>query len=164
MATELPVPIAFELPEGWHPAAPDEAGAPGAAFVALNAATHGTGFTANITLDGEVRTDGAPLADVADESVASLRAAAGEVTVTRRTDVGDDAAPGLAQDLRITLPGGAVRALVQSQLYFTVPDADDADVRAVVRAALTVAEHQLDTVLDDFRAFLSSIRLDTERL
>ncbi|WP_409469332.1 hypothetical protein [Streptomyces sp. HC307] len=34
MPTALPVPIQFELPEGWRPAPPDEAGAPRAAFVA----------------------------------------------------------------------------------------------------------------------------------
>lgn len=164
MTTELPVPIAFELPDGWHAAPPDEAGAPGAAFVALNAATQGTGFTANITIDGEVRTDGASLTEIADESVANLRAAAPTVTVAHRADLGDGETPGLAQDVRITLGGGAVRELVQSQVYLTVPDAADSARCAVVRAALTAAETQFETVIDDFREFLASIRLDTERI
>ncbi|MGH3762742.1 hypothetical protein [Actinophytocola sp.] len=164
MSTDLPVPMKFQLPDGWHAASPDELGLPDVAFVALNAATHGSGFTANITIDGEVRTDGASLAEIADESVANLRDAAPTVTVAQRTDLGGAEAPGLAQDLRVTLGEGEVRDLVQSQVYLTVPDAEDSGKRAVVRASLTVAENQLDVVLEDFREFVSSIRLDTERL
>lgn len=163
MATDLPVPIEFRLPDGWHAASPDEAGLPDVAFIALNAATHGSGFTANITVDGEVRTDGASLAEIADESVASLRGTAPTVTVAHRADLGVGDAPGLAQDLRITLREGAVRELVQSQVYLTVPDAVDTARRAVVRASLTAALDQVDTVMADFREFLSSIRLDTDR-
>ncbi len=164
MATDLPVPIQFRLPDGWHAASPDEAGLPDVAFVALNAATHGSGFTANITVDGEVRTDGASLAEIADESVANLRGAAPTVTVAHRAELGVGEAPGLAQDIRITLREGAVRELVQSQVYLTVPDARDSDTRAVVRAALTAALDQVDTVMPDFREFLASIRLDTDRI
>lgn len=163
MATDLPVPIEFRLPDGWHATSPDEAGLPDVAFVALNAATHGSGFTANITVDGEVRVDGASLAEIADESVAGLRGAAPAVTVAHRADLGVADAPGLAQDIRITLRDGAVRELVQSQVYLTVPDVTDSGKRAVVRAALTAALDQVDIVMGDFREFLGSIRLDTGR-
>ena len=36
MVSELPVRIEFSLPEGWQATPPDEAGAPGVAFVALH--------------------------------------------------------------------------------------------------------------------------------
>ncbi|MQA11885.1 MAG: hypothetical protein GEU98_25750, partial [Pseudonocardiaceae bacterium] len=67
MATTIPIPVNFRLPDGWQAAAPDEVGAPGAAFVALHPASR-TDFTANITISGEYRPDEAALTDIADES------------------------------------------------------------------------------------------------
>ncbi|MBK1788481.1 hypothetical protein [Prauserella cavernicola] len=111
-------------------------------------------------LEGEVRSDGAALATIADESVATLSAAGAGVSVASRDDVGGAGAPGLTQDLRVTTPSGPVRELVQSQLYLTVPDARD----PAVRALLTVADADFAGVIGDFRSFAASIRLDTERL
>src|SRR5207302_11252094 len=97
MAGQLPVPIQFKLPDGWEPAPPDEVGAPSAAFVALNTATRGAGFTANITIDGSVRAEG--LTAMADESVRELGEAVRAVTVAHRQEIGSADAPGLTQDL-----------------------------------------------------------------
>src|SRR4051794_3873554 len=115
MSTTLPVPITFQLPEGWQAAAPDAAGAPGAAFVALHPYPD-SGFTANITLDGEYRPDEATLAQIADESVQNLRQAVTAVEVVDRQQVGSPEAPGLTQTLEISaVAGGVPRELVQSQ-------------------------------------------------
>jgi hypothetical protein len=162
MATELPIPIQFKLPDGWEPAPPDEVGAPGAAFVALNRATHGSGFTANITIDGEYRLDTATLAEIADESVENLRAAAPDVTVVSRNEIGTPEAPGLTQDLRMaTEINGVKRELVQSQVYLSMIDTEDARKRAVIRAVLTSTVEEFGSVIDDFREFLSTLRPDT---
>src|SRR2546425_13324770 len=107
MPTTLPVPIEFELPEGWRAAPPDEVGAPGAAFIALHPQPD-HGFTANITIDGEYRPDGATLVEIAHESVERLRQAAASIVVTGRREIGSAGAPGFTQTLAVSavLPGG----------------------------------------------------------
>ncbi|MFI5617659.1 hypothetical protein [Streptomyces sp. NPDC051567] len=87
MPTTLPLPIEFRLPEGWFPAPPDEVGAPGVAFVALHPRPD-AGFTANITIAGEYRPDGATLENIADASVERLREATGSVVVAHRREIG----------------------------------------------------------------------------
>ncbi|MFE2553996.1 hypothetical protein ACFXGI_36575 [Streptomyces sp. NPDC059355] len=162
MPTTLPVPIEFSLPDGWRSAPPDEVGAPGVAFIAL----HGhpdDGFTANITVDGDFRPDGATLADMAEESVERLRRAAAEsVTVTSRRELGSEASPGLAQRLTLSAVGGGVRRdLVQSHVYLAVLDQEDPHRRAVIRLILTSTAAQEDGVLNDFQEFLRTVSLDT---
>ncbi|WP_130342491.1 hypothetical protein [Herbihabitans rhizosphaerae] len=154
MATELPILISFELPEGWQPVSPDEVGAEGAAFVALNLATQGSGFTANITIDGDRRPD-ATLADLADASARDLAAATQETTVVNREEVGGPEAPGLTQLLRLTTPvNDVVLELVQSQVYLAMPGA------VVIRAILTSTEDQFATVVPDFQKFVSTLQPD----
>lgn len=161
MATQLPVPIQFELPDGWQPAPPDEVGAPGAAFVALNTATQGSGFSANITVDGEFRQNG--LTSMADESVRALGESVGNVTVLSRQEIGSPEAPGLTQDLRVTAEvNGATRDLVQCQVYLTMGQAADQSGSAVVRAVLTCTDDQVGTVLDDFRSFVRTLAPDVD--
>ncbi|HET6499871.1 MAG TPA: hypothetical protein VFG87_03815 [Amycolatopsis sp.] len=160
MASHLPVPIHFELPDGWESAQPDEVGAPGAAFVALNTATRGAGFTANITVDGSFRPN--DLAVMADESVRQISAAVHSVGVVSREEAGSPEAPCLMQDLRATADvNGVVRELAQFQVYLTMGWSPDHRQSAVVRATLTCADDQIADVLDDFRSFVGTLTGDT---
>src|SRR3954453_9048918 len=94
MPPKLPVQIPFALPNGWQAGPPDEVGAPGAAFVALHPASIDGGFTANITISGEMRNDGATLSEIAAESVPRLEQA-GTVRVIKKVDAGTPDIPGL---------------------------------------------------------------------
>ncbi|MEU5285488.1 hypothetical protein N7925_06055 [Streptomyces sp. CA-278952] len=161
MTTTLPVPIAFELPDGWRATPPDGVGAPGAAFVALHPHPD-AGFTANITVDGTFRPDPATLPEIADESVANLRGSAASVDVAERREVGSEDAPGLTQTLAISaVAGGALRDLIQSQVYLSMLDVDDPSKRAVIRLILTVTAAQHGDVVEDFRDFVRTVRPDT---
>ncbi|WP_405798146.1 hypothetical protein [Streptomyces sp. NBC_01506] len=162
MPTTLPVPIEFELPEGWRPAPPDEVGAPGAAFVALHPHPD-AGFTANITIDGEVRPDAATLPEIAHESVERLSQAATSVVVTGHREVGSTDAPGFTQTLAVSaVVGGVPRDLVQSQVYLSMLDVADPGKRAVTRLVLTATASQLPDVVDDFQEFVRTVRPVTD--
>ncbi|HEX6354175.1 hypothetical protein [Actinophytocola sp.] len=159
MATVLPVPIEFELPDGWHAAPPDEAGAPGAAFVAVHPDTRQAGFTPNITISGEYRADQAALAELADESVGRLGQAAQDVTVADRTEIDSLDAPGLTQVVLMRHDSGdTVRDLVQCQVYLSMTDVHDRSRRAVLQLAMTATTEQLDDVIGDFQQFVASVR------
>jgi hypothetical protein len=159
MATTLPVPIEFELPDGWTAAPPDEVGAPGAAFVALHPDARPTGFTANITIGGGLREDDATLADIADESVEALAAATVTATVDGRDEFGERGAPGLTQMVRIRERiDGVERALAQCQVYLSMSDVDDERKRVVLQLALTATEDRIGEVLGDFQRFVASVR------
>jgi hypothetical protein len=158
MATTLPVPIQFELPDGWRAAPPDEVGAPDAAFIALHPRPD-AGFTANITIDGEYRPDAATLPEIADGSVARLREAGASVELTDRRDMGSAEAPGLIQKLAVSATvGGALRDLVQTQVYLSLLDLLDPHKRAVIRLVLTSTTAQHPAVLSDFQAFVRTVR------
>lgn len=159
MATSMPLPVEFRLPEGWQPAPPDEVGAPGAAFVALHPATNRPGFTTNITIDGEQRSDEATLAEIADESVSNLHQASRAVSVSQRSEFGSADAPGLTQVLKVSTGRGAdALQLVQCQVYLSMPDVEEPTRRAVVRLALTAAAEDFDSVLADFQEFVGTVR------
>ncbi|MDV9173221.1 hypothetical protein R6V09_24310 [Streptomyces sp. W16] len=158
MPTTLPVPIEFDLPEGWRAAPPDEVGAPGAAFVAVHLPSD-VGFTANVAVDGEYRPDTATLAEIADESVEHLSEAGAPVAVVGRRETGSVEAPGLTQTLAFSaVVVGTTRDLVQSQVYLSMLDVADPRKRAVIRLVLTSTASQHPAVLDDFRDFVRSVR------
>ncbi|QKW09518.1 hypothetical protein HUT18_27125 [Streptomyces sp. NA04227] len=158
MATTLPVPIKFALPEGWRAAPPDEVNAPGAAFVAGHLPPD-AGFTSNITIDGEFRPDSATLPEIADESVKRLRQAVTSIAVAGRREADSVDVPGLTQTLTFSaMVGGVSRELVQSQVYLSMLDAADPRKRAVIRLALTCTASQYPTVLADFQDFVRTVR------
>ncbi|MER6016323.1 hypothetical protein [Streptomyces bluensis] len=161
MPTSLPVPIQFELPEGWRAEPPDAVGAPGAAFVARHPQPD-AGFTANITIDGEYRPDPATLPEIARESVEHLRASGTSVEVVGGREIGSVDAPGLTQTLAVSaLVGGVHRELVQSQVYLSMLDVDDPRKRAVIRLILTATASQHPYVLGDFQGFVRTVRPDS---
>ncbi|MGK3937498.1 hypothetical protein ABK046_03585 [Streptomyces caeruleatus] len=162
MATTLPVPIEFELPDGWRAASPDEAGAPGAAFVAL-APQPDAGFTANITIDGEYRTDSTSLPELADGSVERLRETGASVVLTDRREMGSPEAPGLLQKLALsTIVGGTHRDIVQTQVYLALLDVAVPYQRAVIRLVLTCTANQHAMVLGEFEDFVRTVRPRTD--
>jgi hypothetical protein len=161
MAATLPVPIECELPDGWNPAAPDDVGAPGVAFIALHPLPQRTGFTPNITISGEVRHDRVTLDDIAEESIRRLGETSERATLARRTSVGTAEAPGLAQLVNIRhLMDGVERDLIQCQVYLSMHDVEDTRRRAVVQVAVTAPTEQFADVLADFRQFVASVRPD----
>ncbi|MEU3722020.1 hypothetical protein [Streptomyces sp. NPDC031705] len=164
MPATLPVPIEFRLPQGWQAAPPDEVGAPDVAFVALRPQPDAPdgGFTANITVDGEFLADGVTLEELADASVARVESGAEAVRLAGRREIGSPQAPGLTQRLDVTaFTGGALRELVQLQVYMTIQDIADPHKRAVIRLVLTATAAQHDGVLGDFQEFLRTVRPDT---
>ncbi|MFF8591418.1 hypothetical protein ACF061_08185 [Streptomyces sp. NPDC015220] len=161
MPKPLPIPLEFRLPEGWSPARPKEDDAEGVAFAAVHPQPD-AGFTANITIDGDVPPIDATLADLADDSVEHVREVAEAVTVVQRREVGSEDAPALTQRLAFaTVVGGAPRDLVQSQVYLSLADVDDPHKRAVIRLILTATAAQHDDVLGDFQEFVHTVRPDT---
>jgi hypothetical protein len=156
MATTLPVPIEFSLPDGWLSAPPDEVGAPQAAFVALRPGGD-AGFTANITISGEVRADDVTLAELADRAAARLERGVGAVEVGRRTELES----AYTQVLRLTAPvGGRPVELVQLQVFLAMADVRDERRRAVLEIVLSATPGQFEDLVDDFQAFLKTIRPD----
>ncbi|WP_210592869.1 hypothetical protein [Streptomyces sp. GESEQ-35] len=161
MPTTLPVPIQFELPEGWRAEPPDAVGAPGAAFVARHPQPD-AGFSANITIDGEYRPDATALSEIAHASVERLRQAATSVEVTGHREIGSADAPGFTQTLAVSaVVGGVSRDLVQSQVYLSMLDVIDPRKRAVIRLVLTTTASQFPYVLGDFQDFVRTVRPDT---
>ncbi|MER7566092.1 hypothetical protein ABTZ93_24450 [Streptomyces sp. NPDC097941] len=158
MATTLPVPIEFELPDGWRAAPPDKVDAPGAAFVALYAQPDAD-FTANITIDGDYRPDSATLPEIADGSVERLRETGASVVLTDRREMGSAEAPGLLQKLAVaTRVGGTPREVVQTQVYLSLLDRADPHNRVVIRLVLTSTALQHPVVLGDFEDFVRTVR------
>ncbi|MCE6993986.1 hypothetical protein LZG04_04040 [Saccharothrix sp. S26] len=156
MATTLPVPIEFSLPDGWLSAPPDEVGAPQAAFVALRPAP-GAGFTPNITITGEVRADDATLAQLAEQAAARLERGVGRVEVGRRNELES----GYTQVLRLTAPiDGRPVELVQLQVFLALADVRDERRRAVLEIVLSATPEQFEDLVGDFQAFLKTIRPD----
>lgn len=155
MATELPVRIEFTLPDGWQATPPDEAGAPGVAFVALHPSSS-NGFTANLTIAGQFRDPTLPMTAIADESVRRLSEVAGEVHVRDRVEVGSPDSPGITQVLDIDV--GVSERLVQCQVYVSMQDVYDVRKRAVIELVLTCTPDQLDNVFADFQNFVRTVR------
>ena len=166
MVTTLPVPIKFSLPEGWRSVPPDEVGTPEAAFVALHPGSVRNGFTANITLTGEIRGEDEELTAIADEAVERLRAGgAQDVKLGRRNEVGSAENPGLTQAVKLTIPlNGRAAELVQFQVFMALRDQKDPGRRAVLHLVLSaLLEDQFEKVIDDFQKFLSTIEPESAR-
>lgn len=158
MVTTLPAPITFSLPEGWRSAPPDEAGAPGAAFLAVHPKPD-NGFTANITISGNLHTVDVALESIADEAFETLRAgAAGRAKLGNRDRVGTPENPVLTQAVQLNLDlQGQPRELVQYQVFLGIRDKADPGRRLVLHLTLTSTMDQFPEVIDDFQKFLSTV-------
>ncbi|OQO94867.1 hypothetical protein B1813_01990 [Saccharomonospora piscinae] len=158
MATTIPVPIQFSLPDGWRSVDPDELGTPEAAFVALRPGSRGEGFTPNITISGDLRPSDVPLSTIAEESVERLRRGSTEVSLGRTTEGGTTENPVRTQAVRVEVElAGQRRYLVQYQVFMAFANAADPRTRPVLRVVLTSTMEQFPEVVDDFQAFLDTI-------
>ncbi|MBK1786808.1 hypothetical protein JHE00_20985 [Prauserella sp. ASG 168] len=154
----LPVPIEFSLPDGWRSVPPKEVNAEGAAFVAVHPASS-KGFTANITITGDVRSADEPLTRAADQALDDLRAGASDVELGKRNEVGTDDNPGLTQAVRLSIPyEGKQLYLVQLQAFIGMADTGDPSRRAVTQVVLSALPEQFDQLVGDFQDFLSTVR------
>ncbi|WP_197320993.1 hypothetical protein [Saccharomonospora sp. NB11] len=161
--TALPVPIRCTLPDGWLSVPPKEVNADNAAFVAVHPGLS-KGFTPSITMTGHVRAHDAPLQQVAEESLAELRAGATEVRVGERSEVGTVDNPGFAQAVRLVVPyGGKPLHLVQRQAFFSMNYPPDPGSTAVLQVVLSALPDQFVRLLDEFHEFLTTIRPEVER-
>lgn len=155
----LPVPLHGRLPNTWRLLRPERTRADGVALVAVHPGSVRHGFAANITVSERMRTDDATLVDIADESLGELAREAQRVSLTRRTEFGSAAVPGLSQTVRLRHDkDGAVQQLSQCQVYLSMRDSVDEKRRAVIQLVLTATVDQLDDVLDDFRELVTSLR------
>ena len=157
MSVQLPIPITFRLPEGWAAADPDQAGAPQAAFVAIDP-RDGDRFTPNITVTAVPKRPDWSMVDAAEESVRALAHNA-DVAVTHRFVFGSDAAPGLTQSVRLTTTVDDVRLdLVQVHFLMTCRDTEDGAKQALLKIVLTATVDQAPTAQRDFERFLATLR------
>ncbi|MET9952102.1 hypothetical protein ABZ135_11220 [Streptomyces sp. NPDC006339] len=163
MPMTLPVPIEFRLPEGWLPAAPpDGVDVPDVAFAAVRPHPD-AGFSANITISGEVPPPEVTLPELADASARRLGEAVGPVAVDFRREVGSADAPALTQRLTFSgIVGDTPHDLVQSQVFLTFADVRDPHRRAVIRLSLTATAAQHDEVIGDFQDFVRTVRPDPD--
>ncbi|WP_084735469.1 hypothetical protein [Actinophytocola xinjiangensis] len=160
----LPVPISFELPNGWFPADPAEAGAPGMLFVAKHPSSSmgPDRVSTNISISG-YRRDGVDPATIADESLERLRTGA-TVEVIKRTPAGSSRAPGFTQLLGLVVnDNGREVRLLQQQVYLSMPDVDDPHKRATVEFMFTCAPRRYQELIGDFVQFLRTVTPVTRR-
>jgi hypothetical protein len=158
VVTTIPVPIQFSLPEGWRSVPPDEVEAPEAAFVALRPPPL-RGFTANITISGELHDAGVPLTTIADNVIEKLRTGAPDVELGRRNEVGSAESPGLTQAIRMTVDlHGTPTQIGQFQVFLALRDTGHPQRRAVLHIVLSALPEQLEELLGDFQQFVSTIR------
>jgi hypothetical protein len=103
----LPVPIRFDLPDGWEPASGDMSDA---AFTAMKRASHGRGVTPTIRLRGQFRDDG-PVG-MADEFLHDLLESERDQVVASRRCRGSAEPPALIQTVSdCHIVDGATRQL-----------------------------------------------------
>jgi hypothetical protein len=158
MTVTLPVPMECSLPPGWRPVPPNEVSARGAAFVALHPPPR-NGFTANITISGEVRPADIVLGQVADEALARLRTGTQRLRLGRRTAFGSAENPGLTQAVRMSVElNGHPEDIVQYQVYVGMRDLHDERRQVVLHVVLSSTPDQFDWVVGDFQQFISTIR------
>lgn len=160
MATTIPVPIEFSLPDGWRAAPPDEVGSPNVAFVALKPPAV-NGFTSNITISGEVRPD-VPLGQIADEALARLRTEALQMKVGNRDELGTADNPGLTQAVRMLIAANGTQLdVAQLQVFLGMQDVHNPERQAVLHIVLTADSDEFERVISDFQQFIKTVRPDT---
>lgn len=158
MPKPIPVPLEFQLPDGWDPATPESVDAFGVAFAALHPRPD-AGFAANITIDEEIVARDVSLSDLAYKAVERLKRVARSLQVIERREVGpaDDIA--LVQSvLLVTSVDDELRELVQTQVYLPLADLDRARSYPVIKLALTATRAQRPEVTADFENFVRTVR------
>lgn len=157
----IPVPINLRLPNAaWVRRDPETAGVANAELLAFRSIDDGSGYTPVLTVAGG-GAEGASLAEIADDSLATLRAQADDVRLVAREDYPSEAAPGIRQVLSCqATANGRTFDLRQGQLVLAMTDVEDATQRAVVLFTVTCTVGQAPTVFAEFEQFLASVRVD----
>jgi hypothetical protein len=149
----LPVPIRFDLPDGWEPVSGDMSDA---AFTAMKTAAHDLGVTPTIRLRGQFRDDG-PVG-MADEFLRDLLESERDQVVASRRYRDSPEHPQLIQTVSdCHIVDGVPREVVNLQAYLPVGRSADQRGAAVVQAVLICGDNQVESMLDDFHSFLDSI-------
>lgn len=119
----------------------------------------GKGFTANITISGEIRESYIPLAHVADEALETIQRADPEARLGKRKESGTPANPGLTQSVRLSvlLQGRRVEVR-QLQVFLGMWDMREPNRRAVLHIVLSALPEQFDRLAGDFQKFIATIR------
>ncbi|MGH8793130.1 MAG: hypothetical protein ACRDXX_10845 [Stackebrandtia sp.] len=163
MASTLPIPIEFRLPEGWLPGPPDDLGMPDAAFVALHPASRDEDFAAYITVSGHLRHDDVAIRDIADDVFAPMRQFAEVAEISKEIETGTERAPGVTRLAEMTVRmNDHRRDLMQCQVFLTFPDVDDARKRVIMQLMLTATPEQMRQLGGDFEQFVESIEPQQE--
>ncbi|WP_205624240.1 hypothetical protein [Amycolatopsis vancoresmycina] len=148
----MTLPLDFVIPDGWTAVDPGDSGA---VFVAVHDAPPGE-FVPNITVSVQQRPDGATIDDIAAEAVERLSRTLAGIDVLNRRDVGEPAAPGVMQLLRLRTGEGT--ELIQTQVHLTVPGAVPAD-RLVLELACTAAPAAARRLAPGFQRFVGSVHV-----
>lgn len=168
MAGRLPVKVSYRLPAGWVSVPPDEMGANSAAFFALHRYSVENQFAANITIEGGLWPDPAPLPEIADKAVRALREKPiyPHVEVMERREINQPAIPefgspgvyALRQVLKVRrYKDFAEQWLIQAQTYQPVSYPRDPRMQAVLTISMTATPTQFEKLSGDFEFFLYSV-------
>ncbi|GAB2870215.1 hypothetical protein [Nocardioides pacificus] len=160
---QLPVPIRFELPgPDWEAVAPESVGVENAAFLAMRRNT-GDDYTPSITIRGGWRPDPVTLVDIADETVAEVRAQAGDAELVRRQELGTEHAPAVNQVIGTVVSiDGRTHDLRQLQTITGLVDVDDPRKRIVLVYTLTCTYAQFEAIGREFQDFMRTVRVSPD--
>lgn len=148
----MTLPLDFVIPDGWTAVDPGDSGA---VFVAVHDAPAGE-FVPNITVSVQQRPDAKPIDDIAAEAVERLSRTSAGLDVLSHRDVGDPAAPGVMQLLRLSTGEGT--ELIQTQVHLTVPGATP-EQRLVLELACTAAPATARALSPGFQRFVGSVHV-----
>lgn len=168
MAGQLPVRVSYRLPAGWVSVPPDEMGAHSAAFFAVHRYSVEDKFPANITIEGRLWPNPAPLTEIADKTVRALRddPIFPWVDVVERREINQPAIPefsspevhALRQVLKVRRYEDLTeRWLIQVQTYQPVPYPRDPRMQAVLTISMNATPTQFEKLSGDFEFFLYSV-------
>lgn len=160
MLEAFPVPIQFRMPnDGWVQSDPSELGIENAAFVAVRRGFH-DGYAPVLTVSGGWRTDTASIQQIADESLEVLEQDATDVELVKRTEVGTENAPAIAQSLAGTASYEGRRFdLRRFQAITGIVDVNDPIKRFVIVYSLTCLYRQSEQMKDEFQEFMSTVQV-----
>lgn len=160
MLDAFPIPIQFRMPnDEWVQSEPSELGLTNAVFVAVRRGFH-DGYAPVLTVSGGWRTDAASFQQIADESLEVLEKDATDVELVKRTEVGTEHAPAIAQSLAGTATYEGRRLdLRRFQAITGIVDVNDPSKRFVIIYSLTCLYRQSEQMKDEFQELMNTVRL-----
>ncbi|EIE97979.1 hypothetical protein SacglDRAFT_01044 [Saccharomonospora glauca K62] len=157
-AGALPVPVGFDLPDGWQEVPPEEFGAAGAALTAIYPELSGGGLTPTIVVTGTVVDKGISLTKVAERAFEELRTTRNAEVEVEESDMREEGEiSALTQVLNVSLPQGKIK---QMYVCLTMPNAEDPERAALLEFSLTTLPQDFPKVVDDFREFVTSMHVE----